>query len=176
MLAWNEVLTDLAWHEILTDISDHRLENPSPRNASRPILIYIEFSGKLSLGCHSAVAQQINCDKILFSHTRRCYQFLFLFFFLFRFYVMLCYLFCYYKSVYKNYFIIIFFFHKNYLKFFHVPGCSEIFRNVPCSWFFWRPISTGICFLRILLHTDPQFIRILSKLEYHKLVNSKWWI
>ena len=129
MLAWNEVLTDLAWHEILTDISDHRLENPSPRNASRPILIYIEFSGKLSLGCHSAVAQQINCDKILFSHTRRCYQFLFLSFFLFRFYVMLCYV-IYYVIINQFTKIILslfFFFIKitwNFFMFRDIPECS----------------------------------------------------
>ena len=23
--------------------------------------------------------------------------------------------------------------------FFHVPGCSGMFRNVPCSWFYRRP-------------------------------------
>ena len=52
---------------------------------------------------------------------------------------------CCYKSVYKNCFIIIIliFFHNNYFNFFmfrDVPGCSGIFRNVPCSWFYqWTP-------------------------------------
>ena len=48
-------------------------------------------------------------------------------------------------NFYKNYFIIIIiFFHENYFYFFmfrYVPKCSGMFRNVPCSGFYRRPIS-----------------------------------
>ena len=103
--------------------------------------------------CHlngPSLAQKIHCDKILFSHTRIWYQFLFLSFFLsfflylsFLCYVMLCYLFCYYKFlqwivVYLLFFLIFifiiiniiiilinqFFFIKKNLLIFHVPECS----------------------------------------------------
>ena len=29
----------------------------------------------------------------------------------------------------------------NYYYFFRVPGCSGVFRNFPCSRFYWRPLS-----------------------------------
>ena len=50
-------------------------------------------------------------------------------------------------NFYKNYSISIiyfyyFFFHENYFYFsFHVPECSGMFRNVPCSWFSRRPFN-----------------------------------
>ena len=52
---------------------------------------------------------------------------------------MLCY-FIYFAivSCYKNYYYFLFlFFHKNYFNLFmfrDVPGCSGMFRNVPCSY------------------------------------------
>ena len=76
-------------------LCEESLKTPS----SRPILIYFEFRRKPSLITHycqlngPSLAQKIHCDKILFSHTRTWYQFLFLSFFvrffIFRFYVML---------------------------------------------------------------------------------------
>ena len=67
----------------------------------RPILIYLNLEASLqsllSFACTFtySLAQQINCDKILFSHTRRWYQFQFsfisLFFVIFFFYFMLIY-------------------------------------------------------------------------------------
>ena len=38
--------------------------------------------------------------------------------------------------------VFFFYFHENYFYFFmfrDVPGCSGMFRNVPCSWFYRRP-------------------------------------
>ena len=91
------------------------------------------------------LAQQIICDKILFSHTRRSYEFLRLYFFLVFFFVLFLFLLFYVIiNFYKNHFIIIFLFFMIFLfLFFHVPGCSGIFRNVPapeCSVF--RVLST----------------------------------
>ena len=92
--------------------------------------------------CHlhePSLAQQILicCDKILFSHTQRGYQFLFLdYFIIFRFFFF-----------YRNYFIIIIllyiFFYENYVYFFmfrNVPACSGMF-HVPCSRFYRRPFQ-----------------------------------
>ena len=68
------------------------------------------------------LAPQIICDKILFSHTRRWFEFLFLYFFLFRF-------FCYF-TVFINF--------------------SGMFRNVPCSWFYRRPWNIGFKYKYLL--------------------------
>ena len=80
---------------------------------------------------------QIICDKILFSHTRRWYEFLFLHFFLFRyllFYVII--------NFYRNYFIvIIIFLNFFFMKIIFIFSRSGMFRNVPeCSMF--RVLST----------------------------------
>ena len=75
------------------------------------------------------LAPQIICDKILFSHTRRWYEFLFLYFFLFLF-------------------ILFIYFRENYCYFFmfrDVPERSGMFRNVPCSGFYRRPKEIGGC-------------------------------
>ena len=98
-------------------------------SSSRLISIYFEFRSKPSLItviCMNprSLAQQILicCDKILFSHTQRGYQFLFLdYFIIFRFLLLL--LFYVIINFYKKYFIIIFFSWKLFL-FFHVPECS----------------------------------------------------
>ena len=120
-----------------------KLENPS----SRPILIYFEFRSKaLTHYCHlhgPSLAQQIICDKILFSHTRRWYEFLFLYFLIFPFlsFFLLSYVIV---NFYKNDFIIIIYFilfSRKLLLFFHVPGCFGMFRNVPCSGFYRRPAA-----------------------------------
>ena len=116
-----------------TDISVKKAWKPP---SSLPILIYKwKFRNKPSLDhyCHlhkPLLAQQINRDKILFSHTQRRYQFLFLNYFL-LFYVII--------NFYKNYFIFKFFFWWKLFLFFHVPGCSGMSRNVPCSGFYRRP-------------------------------------
>ena len=85
----------------------------------------------------------IVCDKILLSHTQRGYQFLFLdYFIIFNFFL----LFYVIINFHKNYFIIIiillYFFSWKLFLFLHVPGCSEMFRDVPaCSVF--RVLSTA---------------------------------
>ena len=128
--------------------------------SSRPILIYFEFTSKpllITVICMPpSLAQQILicCDKILFSHTQRGYQFLFLdYFIIFRFFFLLFYVLI---NFYKNYFIIIiillfFLFMKvififscsGMLRDAYVPECSGMFRNVPgCSMF--RILSTPL--------------------------------
>ena len=69
----------------------------------------------------------------------------FFFIFFFSFLFLLFYVINYFH---KNYYIIIilslFFFYENYFYFFifrDVPGCSGMFRNVPCSGFYRRPES-----------------------------------
>ena len=113
--------------------------------SSRPILIYFEFRSKpspITVICMNppSLAQQILifCDKILFSHTQRGYQFLVLdYFIIFRFFCC-----CYFTLLLiftKN--ILLFLFYYYY--FFHVPECSGMFRNVPYSWFYRRPVWTA---------------------------------
>ena len=105
-----------------------------------------------------SLAQQINCDKILFSHTRRWYKFLFLnYFFIFlffSFFVILCYFVI--ISFYKNYFtIIILFLFFFFMKIIFIFSCSGIFRDVPvCSVF--RVLSTPFAAVRSTI-----FVRIL---------------
>ena len=133
--------------------------------SSRPILIYFEFRSKPSLIaviCMNppSLAQQILifCDKILFSHTQRGYQFLVLdYFIIFRFFCC-CYftlLLIFTKNILLLLFYYIFFFHENYFIF----SCSGMFRNVPaCSGMFHVPdFIDG-------LQRYPRSIRSLVKL------------
>ena len=86
----------------------------------------------------------ICCDKILFSHTQRGYQFLFLdYFIIFRFFFGY---FTFLLILTKTILLLLFYyisFHENYFYFFmfrDVPGCSGMFRNVPeCSEMFHVP-------------------------------------
>ena len=100
------------------------------------------------------LAQQINRDKILFSHTRRWYQFLFLNFFL-LFYVIV--------NFYKNYFIFNFF----SMKIIFIFSCCGMFRDVPeCSVFL--VLST------LIYYTG--FVKTwLKKFQVHfNYLKSKW--
>ena len=167
MLAWHELLTDLAWHEILhrhfrpsqsrkwiTDkwlTHGNRLQEVAVWGklkkppSSRPILMYFEFRSKPSLitviwmDPHSP--KKFIATKYCFLILREDTSFFFLIISLFFVFLLLFYVI---NSFYKNYFIIVifFFFHENYFYFFmfrDVPACSEMFRNVPCSWFYRRP-------------------------------------
>ena len=61
--------------------------------------------------------------------------------FVFFFFVIIRYYWFLQKLFYYCYFIF-FFFHENYFYFFmfrDVPGCSGMFRNVPCSGFYRQP-------------------------------------
>ena len=113
-----------------------KLENHPPRD---PFKYIFEFRSKLSLDhyCHlhkPLLAEQINRDKILFSHTRRWYQFRFINFCCCYFTLLLIFT----KIIFFN-----FFFHEIIL-FFHVPGCSGMFRNVPeCSGMFRNVPRSG---------------------------------
>ena len=88
-------------------------------------------------------------DEILFSYTRRRYQIHFLSLFLFLFYVfMSIFVICkVFLLPYFNVFIIIL---LQFFNFFHVPGCSGMFRHVPeCSIF--------LVFIDAQLNLDPFF-------------------
>ena len=114
-----------------------KLENPPLRDPFPEYILNLEAS--FTHYCHlhgPSLAQQIICDKILLSHTRRWYQFLFLNHF-FSFSGFFCFLFLLFYVIlllfYKNYSIIIilfnfFFFSWKLLLFFHVPGCSGMLR------------------------------------------------
>ena len=98
-------------------------------------------------------AQQINSDQEriklhpLVIPTKYCFlilgedtRFIFFLYFSFLFYVFMS-IFVTYKVFlfpYLNVFIIII---LQFFKFFHVPECSGMFRNVPCSGFYRRPIA-----------------------------------
>ena len=156
MLAWNELLTDLAWHEILhrhfrplqnRKWSIAKLWQTITRGgcvrkawkppSSRPILIYFEFRSKPSL--ITVICMDPHSPNKLFA-TKYCFlilrddtSFFFLiisvFFVFLLFYAILCYFVI--ISFYKNYFIIIilfYFFSWKLFLFFHVPGCSGMFR------------------------------------------------
>ena len=136
MLAWHELLTDLAWHEILhwhfrpsqnrkwitakwlthgkqlqEVVVWGKLENPLL--ATHFNIFWIKKQA-FTHDCHlngPSLAQKIHCDKILFSHTRRWYRFLFLSFFL-SFFVSLFFVF---MLCYVIYFVIINFCKKCFL-------------------------------------------------------------
>ena len=115
--------------------------------SSRPILIYFEFRSKPSL--ITVICMDPHSPNKLFA-TKYCFlilgdEFLFLnHFFIFVFFVVV--ILCYFVTInfYKNYVfinILLFFFSWKLLLFFHVPGCSGLFRHVPeCSMF--RILST----------------------------------
>ena len=122
-------------------------------SSSRPTLIYFEFRSKPSLItviCMNLTrpTNLICCDKILFSHTQRGYQFLFLDYFIIIISFISGFFFGYFTFLLiltKIILLLLFyyiFFHENYFYFFmfrDVPGCSGMFRDVPCSWFYRRP-------------------------------------
>ena len=171
MLAWNELLTDLAWHEILhrhfRPLQNRKwitakwlthgkqlqevavwgkLKNPP---SSRPILIYFEFRSKPSLVTVICMNPH-SPNKFQFVATKYCFQlilredtsFFFLILSLFFVFPLLFYVII---NFYKNYFWIIIllylFFMKIFFMFRDVPECSGMFRNVPCSGFYRRPVK-----------------------------------
>ena len=165
MLAWHELLTNLAWHEIL-----HRhfrasqslkwitakwlthgkqlqevalwgkLETPPPRDPFQYILNLEASLHSLLSFAWASLTQQINCDKILFSHSPRWTDTSFFFltrflnfsFFCFFFNVILLLL-IFTKIMllllfFLFFFCFCFFFHENYFYFF-------MFRDVPAPGF-----------------------------------------
>ena len=123
-----------------------KLENPP---SSRPILIYFEFRSKPSLItiiCMDPYSPNklFGTCKILFSRTRRWYEFLFLlylsFFFLLIFVCFVFLLFYVIINFYKNYFIILYVYLFYLFSFRDVPECCGMFRHVPCSEFYRRPV------------------------------------
>ena len=76
--------------------------------------------------------------QILFSHTQRGYQFLFLdYFIIFRFFF-----FWYFTLllIFTKIILLLLFYNIFFMKIIFIFACSGMFRNVPCSWFYRRPI------------------------------------
>ena len=98
-------------------------------------------------------------SKLMFSHTRRWYQFLSLNYFfclfvcfllLLLFYVILLLLIFAKIILLLSFYLIDYFFKKNYFIFFHVPACPGMFRHVPCSGFYRRPFKIWLRTMEIL--------------------------
>ena len=164
MLVSHELLTDLAWHEIL-----HRHFRPSQSRkwitakwlthgkqlqevavwgklkkppSSRPILIYFEFRSKPSL--ITVICMDPHSPNKLFA-TKYCFLILVddtsFFFFISLFLFFWCYftlLLIFTKIILL---LLLFFFSWKLFLFFHVPGYSGMFRDVPCSGFYRRPLQ-----------------------------------
>ena len=123
-----------AWQTISRGGSVRKARKPP---SSRPILIYLEFRSKPSL--ITVICMDPHSPNKLFG-TKYCFliypEIIRLSFSLFLYFSVFC--FFTWINFYKNYFIIIiiiFFSHESYFYFF-------MFRNVPCSGFYRRPIWT----------------------------------
>ena len=127
-------------------LCEESLKTPS----SRPILIYFEFRSKLSFEWTLTRPTNFNLlrQNIVLSYSERIpvsFSWLLLFFF----FVILRLL-----IFYKNHFIIIillYFFSWKLFLFFHVPGCSGMFRNVPgfidahLLYTYWEILTKKLC-------------------------------
>ena len=171
MLAWNELLTDLAWHEILhrhfRPLQNRKWTTVkwlTHEKQLQEVALWGKLKKKTLLATHfnifwiqkqafthychlhePSLSQQIliGCDKILFSHTQRGYQFLFLYYFIiFRF-------FCYFTLLLifpKNILLLLFYYIYIFSWKWFFLSCSWMFRNVPgCSMF--RILSTPKVFI-----------------------------
>ena len=103
-----------------------------------------------------SLAQQINSDQEriklhpLVIPTKYCFlilgedtRFIFFLYFSFLFYVFMS-IFVICKVFYCLILMYLLLFFYNFLNFFmfrDVPECSGMFRNVPCSWFYRRPVE-----------------------------------
>ena len=141
-----------SWQTITSDSSVRKAWKPP---SSRTVSIYFEFRSKPSLitiicmdphSPNKLIAKKY-CFLILLDEQIPV-SFSWSDFLIFLLSVISCYFVI--INFYQNYVIIIniilfyFFFHENYFLFFHVPGCSGMFQNVPCSWFYRRPLSTAL--------------------------------
>ena len=113
-------------------------ENLTKTLSSSPILICFEFRGKPS---RVTVICMNHHSPNKFIATKYCFLILgddtSVFFFLFL--SFLCYFFVVKKYMYI-FFTLFIFFHENFFIF----SCSGMFQNVPCSWFYRRPIATQL--------------------------------
>ena len=105
-----------------------------------PVVAFSPSERKRSNDRKYVCGSQANSEMIPLSFSLFLYFSFFLLLLLLLFYVII--------NFYKNYFIILFylflFFMKMFFLFFHVPGFSGMFRNVPeCSMF--RVLSTPCC-------------------------------
>ena len=121
-----------SWQTITTGGCVKKASKPP---SSWPIL-FLNLGSEFTYYCHlhePSLAQQINCNWILFSHTRRWLPASFSLFLL-LFYVILLLL------IFTKIISLLFFLRKLFL-FHHVPGCSGMFRNVPFSGVYLRPFQ-----------------------------------
>ena len=102
--------------------------------SSRPILICFEFRSKPSLIIVICMDPLIRGDEFRFLNH----------FFIFRVFFFFLVILCYFviinfnkKQCYYYHFIDLIFFSWKLLLFFHVRGCSGMFRNVPECSVFW---------------------------------------
>ena len=123
------------------------LKTPS----SRPILIYFEFRSKLSFEWTLTRPTNFNLlrQNIVLSYSERIpvsFSWLLLLFFCCCYFTFINFL---QKSFYYYYFII--FFSWKLFLFFHVPGCSGMFRNVPgfidahLLYTYWEILTKKLC-------------------------------
>ena len=141
-----------SWQTITSDSSVRKAWKPP---SSRTISIYFEFRSKPSLitiicmdphSPNKLIAKKY-CFLILLDEqipvSFSWSDFLISFSFFLLFHVILLLL-IFTKIMLLSLILLLFFFHENYFLFFHVPGCSGMFQNVPCSLFYRRPLSTAL--------------------------------
>ena len=119
------------------------------KKASKPPsswqILFLNLGSEFTYYCYlhePSLAQQINCNWILFSHTRRWLPasfslFLYFSFFFWLFYVILLLL------IFTKIFLLLFFYYffMKIIFISSVPGCSGMFRNVLFSGVFRRPFQ-----------------------------------
>ena len=151
LFAWHELLNyrlGLTWHtaptfQTITITIGSCASKAWKPPSSRPILIYFEFRSKPSL--ITVICMDSHSPNKLFA-TKYCFlilgdEFLFLnhffiFHFLWLFFVILLLL-IFTKTMLLLLFILFNFF---FMKITFIFSCSGMFRNVPCSWFYRRPM------------------------------------
>ena len=114
-------------------------------------------------------------QNIVFSYSEMSFFFLiislfFVFLYInFLFYVILLLSIFTKTMLLLSFYLINVFFHENYFYFFmfrDVPGCSGMFRNVPCSWFYRRPIRNQF---------EQQWFHVISFQKPRRVYTAIWY-
>ena len=205
MLAWNELLTDLAWHEILHRhfrplqnrkwiiakwlTHGKQLQEVAVWGKLKKTLLATHFNifwlhSLLSFAWTLTRPTNFNLlrQNIVFAYSERIsvsYSWLFHYFSFFFCYFTLLLIFT--KIVLLLLFYYILFFMK--IIFIvscsrDVPGCSGMFRHVPCSGFYRRPLSWCL----IASHADVRVRHAFNVLwilfsfshKFYKLYHQQW--
>ena len=127
------------------------------KKASKPPslwpILFLNLGSEFTYYCHlhePSLAQQINCNWILFSHTRRWLPASFSLFLLLFYVILLLLIFTKIILLLFFYFIIIFF-----KKIIFISSCSGMFRHVP-----------GFTYAHFKIESE-------SQLDYHELPSAK---